>query len=338
MNLKPRQMPSEMQKRPELSIVIVNWNAADYVIAAIASVEVRTSGVEFEIIVVDNGSDGDDAARIQNACPRATVVRSGRNLGFAAANNLGVRYSSGKYILFLNPDTEVRGTAIQSILRTFVSSNGIGVLGCELLNTDGSVQTSCIQPFPTITNQVFDVDVLQSRSSRRTLLRNEQLTAAGLSAIDVEAVSGACLMIERDTFERVGGFDEGYFMYAEDVDLCYKVHALGKRVAFTKAAVVVHHGGGPSKERKSNEWIAVMQRRAILRFCSLRRGPIYGEMYRLAMGICALCRLVVMMIAVPCSSEATRKRLVRFSLTKWLGILKWSLRLDQNIAPTGENG
>lgn len=314
----------------ELSIIFVNWNSSDQLRESLRTVFATTLGIEYEVIVVDNASVTGDAERACAEFGEVRLIASKRNLGFAAANNLGVDYSQGKYLLFLNPDTQVLGNSIAVLLQAMTAVGGAGIIGCKLLNTDGSVQTSCIQRFPTVWNQLLDVEFLRLRWPNWKLWGIAPLFKESNHPVEVEVVSGACLLIDRDSFEQVGGFSRDYFMYAEDVDLCYQVRRLGRNAYYTGSANVVHHGGGTTKERCSNAWVAIMQRQAILRFCRRTRGPVYAKMFRLAMGCNALLRLILLAIILPFQKPA-EKRLVHSTPGKWFGILKWALGLDRGM-------
>src|SRR6202049_4318687 len=197
-----------------LSVVIVNWNSAEYTISCVSSIHGQTKNLEFEIIVVDNASTDDSCRVIQERCPSVTLIRSSQNVGCARANNLGFQHSSGGILLFLNPDTEVRGPAVNLMYACLDSSADIGVLGCRLLNSDLSIQTSCIQPFPTILNQGADTELLRQRFPRLKVWGMRPLFDPDHGEpVEVEAVSGACQMIRREVFEKVGLFSTDYFMY-----------------------------------------------------------------------------------------------------------------------------
>jgi GT2 family glycosyltransferase len=201
-----------------------------------------------------------------------------------------------------------------------------------LLNTDGSVQTSCIQRFPTIWNQMLDVEFLRLRRPNWKLWGIAPLFRQCTEPVAVEVVSGACLLIDRDSFLQAGGFSSEYFMYAEDVDLCYQIRKLGRTAYYTGNASVLHHGGGTSREQCGNAWVAIMQRQAILKFCRRTRGPAYAETFRVAMAWNALLRLVILAIILPFRRRAADKRFLHSTPEKWFGVLKWALGLDRRIS------
>lgn len=316
----------------ELSIIFVNWNSCDQLRESLRTVFATVVGIEYEVIVVDNASAADDAARIQADFCRVKLISSKKNLGFAGANNLGVEHSRGKYLLFLNPDTLVIGNAIGGMLDAMKAVGSAGIVGCKLLNRDGSVQTSCVQRFPTICNQLLDMEYLRRRWPNWKLWGMAPLFNTSPQPVEVEVVSGACLLIDRDSFKRVGGFSREYFMYAEDVDLCYQIRKLGRKAYYIGSASVFHHGGGTSRERCGKAWVAIMQRQAILRFYRRTRGPAYAEMFRTAMACNALLRLVLVAIMLPFGKLAADKGVLYATPEKWFGVLKWALGLDRRTS------
>ncbi|HXW15181.1 MAG TPA: glycosyltransferase family 2 protein [Terriglobia bacterium] len=320
----------------DLSIIIVNWNSAGFTIPCISSIYTQTHGLDFEVLVVDNASTDDSCRAIQERWPSVKLITSPQNLGFARANNLGFQNSSGRILLFLNPDTELRGPAINLMQECFVSSADIGVLGCRLLNSDLSVQTSCIQPFPTILNQIADAEPLRRLTPRLKLWGMRPLFESDPGRpVEVEAVSGACLMIKREVFEQVGLFSTDYFMYNEDLDLCYQVKKAGKRVCYLGAATIVHHGGQSSRQRGGEAFVGPLMKETLWRFLEKTRGPFYAALYRLAMFVISLLRVALLAILIPIPSARLDKDSHRHSLAKWHKVLRWSVGLE---AWTGHMG
>ena len=147
----------------DLSIIIVNWNSAD-VSARLPRLDLPfRAGIEFEVIVVDNASNDHCEQMLREEFPGVIFVQSGANLGFARANNLGFSHSTGEILLFLNPDTEVSDDSIVRMAHCLRATEGAAAVGARLLNTDGTLQTSCVQSFPTIANQLLDFDFLRRK-------------------------------------------------------------------------------------------------------------------------------------------------------------------------------
>src|SRR5260370_32513344 len=206
----------------DLSIIFVNWNSVGFLRECLKSIYARPPAFSHEIIVVDNDSPDKDAHALKQEFPSARVIESKANLGFAGANNLGYRSSSGEFLLFLNPDTEVLYDSIETLMETIKAIPDVGIVGCRLLNTDGSIQTSCIQTFPTILNQVLDIEALQVRWPGCPLWNIAPLFSKSTSPASVEVISGACMMVRREVFEKTGVFCEDYFNFSADLGLCHK--------------------------------------------------------------------------------------------------------------------
>src|SRR5262249_30146366 len=142
--------------------IIVNWNSTAYTRQCIRSIYNYTHNIGFEVIVVDNASSSNNVDGLADDFPNIVLIKSSENLGFARANNLGARNANGDFILFLNPDTELIEPALELLVEQIKSCPIAGALGCRLLNADRTVQTSCVQAFPTILNQMLDADALRS--------------------------------------------------------------------------------------------------------------------------------------------------------------------------------
>jgi GT2 family glycosyltransferase len=308
---------------PDLSVIIVNWNSAQFVRGCIRSVRQHTVGLACEIIVVDNASyDGCDKI-LQADNLDVNYLQSDRNLGFAKANNLAFETARGTTLLFLNPDTEVVGPAILTLYRALHQLPAAGAVGARLLNRDGSLQKSCIQSFPTTLNQLLDSEYLVRKWPRSKLWGMAALYDTTSHPKAVEMISGACLMIKREVFQQVGRFSEDYFMYTEDADLCYKVSRAGWKNYYVPEATVIHFGGGSSKQAVSN-FSAVMMRESIWRFLCKTHGNFYGAGYRGSMLLAAGCRLGLLGVLILLQALCRQPRSVD-SFRKWWAILRWSV-------------
>jgi GT2 family glycosyltransferase len=314
----------------DLSIIIVNWNSSDFVQACIRSIRAQTIVVKHEVIVVDNASYDGCGERLSCDYPDVIFVQSQINFGFGRANNLGVQNAKGDVLLFLNPDTEVKDRAIDHLYEQFMKLDHPGAVGCRLLNSDGSLQISCVQSLPTVLNQVLDADVLQRLFPRSSLWGNTAIFGEGSEPTEVEVVSGACLMIRNNVFERVGGFSPEYFMYGEDLDLCFKARRTGLRNYYIGSAVIVHHGGG-STNRSGSNFSNVMMCESVCRLLRKTRGRIYSNCYRVSMCCAAVIRLTLLGTLFPFWWARGNNRGWNAVIRKWFGILRWGLGLERWI-------
>lgn len=312
----------------DLSIIIINWKSADFVRKCLQTVYAGTRGCDFEVIVVDNASFDECGDIVQREFPGVKFISSSVNLGFAKANNRGVLAATGRILLFLNPDTEVQGDALCQMAAFLDATANAGVVGCRLLNTDLSLQTSCVQAFPSILNQAFDSEQLRRAFPRLRLWGTQALTDRGNTA-EVEVVSGACLMIKADVFNAVGQFSSNYFMYAEDADLCYKVQRMGWKNYYLAGPCVVHHGGQSSDKKPQSNFASVMMRESLMEFMRLRRGRLYAAAYQFTTVAIALLRLVVLIFAFVFTLGGIRRESLRASFHKWIKVLRWGLRMER---------
>lgn len=314
----------------DLSIIIVNWNSADFVKDCLTSIFATPPDLDFEVVVIDSGSFDECGAMIKRGFPHVTFIQSKENVGFSRANNLAFQQTRGKYLLFLNPDTEVLGSGVRILFEHARMLPRAGAVGCKLLNTDRSLQTSCVQSFPTIINQVLDSEFLRQVSPRAALWGMAPLYSSKDQPLEVEAIVGACIMMKREVFEHIGLFSTDYFMYAEDIDLCYKARQQGYVNYYVPNASIVHHGDGAVGRAKSN-FAVVMAVESVWRFLRKYRGATYAFLFRQAMLLGALGRLFLLF---------SRKILLKLrgsqsesapSWAKWKAIARWCIGLERWI-------
>lgn len=320
----------------DLSIIIVNWNSTSYLLKCLESICAQTHETAFEIIVVDNASPDGDVGIVKQQYPDVVVIESPVNLGFAGANNLGFRSSRGAYVAFLNPDTMLLNPAFDLMFRRAASLPSMGAMGCTLLNEDQSVQTACIQTFPTILNQLLDLDVLRNRFPACPLWNIAPLFAGGTEPSRVEVISGACVMFRREVFAQIGQFSEEYFMYAEDLDLCYKAAQAGFTNYYIPQGQIIHYGGKSSVRRRA----VVMKWRSILQYVAKHRGYAYQLVFRAAMACSALVRLALLMAALAVS-RGGRRNSARDAMLKWwliLGTMITPLERKQQVKSVTTEG
>jgi GT2 family glycosyltransferase len=309
----------------ELSIIFVNWNSSEYLRKCLESVYRHTKELSFEVIVVDNASTHDSLLEFQREFPTARVIQSATNVGFAAANNAGFRVSRGKFILLLNPDTELIESSINILVKHISQLPDAGVVGCKLLNSDRSIQISSIQKSPTVLNQVIDVEYLRLRWPHCWLWRIGPLFATDISVAEVDVIPGACMLLRRDVFERVGMLTEDYFMYAEDLDLNYKLRRAGLKSYYVGETAIIHHGGRSSARQSVSFWSRLMQCRAMKRYFRKTRGVAYQWLYQVAVGAVALLRVGAVMIIGAVIRDSNKRQSLASARRKWWAVFQWSM-------------
>lgn len=234
-SIRMSQTPKQPQ-RPRLSIIIVSYNTLDLLRDCILSI-LPQLGPHDEVIVVDNASSDGSADMVANHFQNTTLIASNKNLGFGKANNKGISLAKGELIWLLNPDTRLMPAALDKAVGFMSSNSSIGMAGTALIYPDGSPQSSVERRYPG------------HRYGRPEL---------GQLPGEIAWVMGASIVARRDVLETVGGFDEQFFLYGEEIDLCLMVRKMGWPIGFIEDAVVVHFGGG--SERK-NPPTAVMEKK-----------------------------------------------------------------------------
>lgn len=233
--------------RPYLSIVIVNWNVRDLLRRCLESVVSRQPSAVSEIIVVDNASTDGSVEMLQSEFPQVTLIANAENRGFPAANNQGITAAQGRYVLLLNPDTEVFDDALITLVHYLDAHPDVGLVSPQLLYPDGRIQSSR-RRFPTLAILFLESTWLQSLAPRSLLSRYFFLDRPDDATLDVDWVTGAAMLARRETIEQVGRLDEGFFMYSEELDWCRRIKAAGWRVVYYPAAQIFHHEGKSSEQ------------------------------------------------------------------------------------------
>lgn len=226
---------------PTLSIVIVTYNSRRDIARCLDSLRRHPPRASTEIIVVDNASPDETAQLVRQDWPDVRVLDAGGNVGFARANNIGIRASSGEFVLLLNPDTEATGTAIDMLVACLERTPEIGALGPHIVDSEGRPELSwgsMISPWAEAWQKL-----LVTGHERRLPLISHLVERRTGHSRDVDWVSGACLLARRTDLDAVGLLDERYFLYTEDVDLCASLRRRGQRVHFLADARIVHHRG-----------------------------------------------------------------------------------------------
>lgn len=225
-----------------LSVIIVNWNTYDFLKACLDSLKSTLENPDCEVIVVDNASSDGSSEMVVREYPRATLIQMMSNGGFSSGNNAGIQVARGRYIVLLNSDTEVRDDALGMMCDYMDQKPRIGALGARLLNFDGSIQMSC-RSFPSYRTALFHRKSLLTRLFPGNRYSQQYLMTAFNrdEPVEVDWVIGACLMTRRETIDEVGLLDDGFFMYAEDVDWCFRMQEAGWTVEYFPQARVMHH-------------------------------------------------------------------------------------------------
>lgn len=240
--------------RPGLSIVIVHYNTPELTRACLQSIRREGAGLDPEVWVVDNGSSDGSGAVLAAEFPEVRVLPAGGRLGFAAANNLAARQAGGDYLLFLNSDTELRNGVLHRLTDFMERTPDCAISGCRLLRADGSLDKACRRSFPTplvAFYKVVGLNLLFPRSAHFARYDLSYLPETGCYAVDCGV--GAFMFCRRSVVKELGFFDEDYFFYGEDIDLCYRVHERAHSIWYLGDIDILHHKRGTSL--KSGSWV-----------------------------------------------------------------------------------
>lgn len=317
----------------KLSVVIVSWNVKENLANCLKSIEENPASEPFEVIVVDNASSDGTVESVKNNFHQAVVIANDRNLGFAAANNQGIEKSQGEYILLLNPDTIVHSGSLDVLIEFMDKNEDVGICGPQLLNQDGTIQSS-VRCFPTFRGALYRHTVIKylglfKNEYRKWLMKSFDHK----TKMDVDQVMGAALMVRRLIIEDVGAMDEQFFMYYEEVDLCFRTKQAGWRVVFMPEAVITHLGGQSSGQIPMKKQMMAIT--SLLKFFRKHRGKsitaAFNCIFKPAIILRAICDLIVGVLSYISSVVARNSRRCEKSQTKvkassiLLGKYSWSL-------------
>ena len=234
----------------DLSIIIVNWNVADLLAKCIKSIEAsnivlntqEAGKYSVEVIVVDSASKDHSVAMLRQDFPKVRLLVQKENVGFTQGNNIGLEVAKGRYILLLNPDTEMIGDALPKMIRYLDENPKVGILGPHTLNTDGTTQSSR-RRFPGKMLAFFESTWLQSYTPRSMLASYYVEGFPDDTILEVDWVQGSALMTRREVYDEIGGLDTGFTMYFEELDWCKRAKDIGWEVIYLGTAQIIHHGG-----------------------------------------------------------------------------------------------
>lgn len=241
---------------PSCSVIIVAYNSCDFLPACLKSVRDACEGVESQIIVLDNGSSEPILPEIKKFFPEVLWLDSKENLGFGKGCNLAEKQATKPYLFFINPDTIISKNAFHEMLQFMEEHPDAGTVGCRILNEDGSLQWACRRSFPTIVSAVSKTIGLAALFPKNKTLASYNMTYADPDEMtEVDAISGSFFCMRRDLYEKLGGFDEDFFMYGEDLDLCFRAKVAGCKNYYTPSTNILHFKGQSCRTRRWDSYL-----------------------------------------------------------------------------------
>jgi N-acetylglucosaminyl-diphospho-decaprenol L-rhamnosyltransferase len=270
----------------DVSIIIVSWNVAELLTVCLDTILESPIVVNkphgdmpvVEIIVVDSASSDETVSMLQERYPQVRLLAQNENVGFTCGNNIGLEAAQGRYLFLLNPDTEIVDDVIPQMIDYLDEHSEIGIVGPHTLNTDGSYQSSR-RHFPTKTLAFFESTWLQPFAPKSMMDDYYIRNAPDDAILEVDWMQGSALMLRREVYQQIGGLDEGYVMYSEEMDWQKRAKDIGWRVVFLGTAKIIHHGGKSSEQVGAQKHIWFQESK--LRYFRKHHGKIFAAILRI---------------------------------------------------------
>lgn len=301
----------------DLSVIIVNWNTKNLLYQCLESVYQMIHNLEFEVYVVDNGSTDGTEVMIKTRFPQVIFMKNQMNLGFSKANNQALGRSKGKYLLLLNPDTQIKEGAIEGLFSFMEYHPKAGILGVQLLNSDGSKQNS-IANLPSLATELLNKRLLRWLFPKRFPGKERDYH----EPIEVDSVIGACLMMRHEAMEQVGLLDEDYFLFFEETDWCYRIKKAGWKVYHVPQAEIYHFQGKSAE--KDIKRAKVEYYRSRYHFFKKHRGRL--QWFILHIGLAVRLKINLFLVVLGCLFTLFAIKQWRKKLSTYVYLLWWHLR------------
>lgn len=248
-------MIKRQSNKIDLSIIIINYMTYDKTVNTIESIIKYTEKITYEIILVDNGSKNNDKQLLSSYCktkPQILFIPSKTNLGFGRGNNLALKYANGAYICFLNSDTELTKNSFYEGINYLITHTDVGAIGPRLIDINGNLDHGCMRGFPTLRDSLYYFLKLEKLTGNKKKYGGYKLSYLSEHQVnDVDVISGAFFLTSKFILDKIGSFDEAFFMYGEDIDLCYRIKQEGYKIIYNpNLGNVIHYKGESGKKRK----------------------------------------------------------------------------------------
>lgn len=307
-----------------LSIIIVNWNTCNILHDCLTSIRNSIGGIEIEVFVVDNDSSDGSRVMVQKDFPEVHLINSGGNFGFGKANNLAIPKAEAPYVLFLNPDTIVNHEALNKMYAFLNDHPETGVVSCKIYDETGHVAELPLQiektPFKRFLLQIFDAR--ESAGIIKKIFPSHNPHESGY----VRNFYGPCLMIRKKVLDEIGYFDEQFFMYAEDIDLCERIYKKGWRLYYMSEVDIIHLGE-QSSDHAPKDFSILMMCESISKLMSKNYGARGTVTYKLGVFVSSILRLAILLFLMGIDYATGGKKQLKYKYAwhKHRLMLKWSL-------------
>ena len=306
----------------DLSIIIVNWNTREDLYNCLFSIKNTSQDLNTEVFVVDNDSIDGSLEMVKSDYPEVHLINSGGNIGFGKANNIAIPKATAPYILFLNPDTILKPKALEVMYSFLIDHPKTGAIACKTIDETGRVAMLPLQmeatPFKRFLLQIFS-----SQASTKIMEKIFPSHSPQKSGY-VRNLYGPCLMVRKDVLNQVGYFDEQFFMYAEDIDLCQRIYRAGWKLYYT-SEVLITHLGGKASDAAPKDFSALMMCESISKLMLKNYGVKGLTIYRLSVFISSLIRMAIIVFLQTADRLAGGKNKIRYRKLyhKYLLMLNW---------------
>jgi len=264
---------------PDISILIVSWNVRELLLACLAALpEAVGDSFSYEVIVVDNASQDGTVAAVREQFPEVQVIANAENRGFTGGNNQALAAATGRYLFLLNPDTKPLPGSIAELARYLEEHPDVGMVGPRLRYGDGSPQPNR-RRFPDLLTLFTESTIIQHYFPNLDIFARYTMAHTPDNQLhEVDWLVGAALMARREVYEQIGGLDEGFFMYSEELDWCKRAKDAGWRIVYDPAAEIIHYEGKSSEQAVARRDIAFFSSR--VRYTRKYHGPVWAELLR----------------------------------------------------------
>lgn len=248
----------------DLSILIVNYNTRELTLDALRSVYGSETNYSYEVILIDNHSTDGSVEAIRREFPQVIIIENQENVGFAKANNQGMRRANGRYVLLLNSDTVIQPNTLEVMLQLMDERPDIGASGCKVVLPDGSLDRACRRGFPTPSASFYYAFGVAKLFPHVPKFNQYQLSYLDPDdEYPVDSLVGAFMLVRRSVIDQVGMLDETFFMYGEDIDWCYRIKQAGWEIYYYPRTTIIHYKGA-GKKRRSRKVLYEFHRAMIL--------------------------------------------------------------------------
>ena len=307
-----------------LTVVVVTWNASQPLVNCLRALEAEREVIALELFVIDNASIDGSADVARQITPWAQVIENNDNLGFAAANNQALAQARGRYLALLNPDVEVLDYALASLVYYLNDMPDAGVAGPMILTRSGKIDFRCARRFPTLWTEFCNVSGLTRRFPRQRLFSGAPMGHWDhREPQDVDALSGACMVVRRAALDQVGSLDEGFFMYSEDTEFCFRLKRAGWRVVYWPEARVRHWGGYSTSQVRDAMGVEAL--RSTNRLFYKCYGAVPAAAHRLMVAAMAAVKLVAFAACWLTARHASQRARFAHKLVLHRRVFCWAL-------------